>query len=175
MIRFFHAEDADLQAYPSSKPPSSDGLKKQNLNTSLREKSHKKQGAQPGHDGIRMIITGEPDHVTDLIPAPCQKCPQWQKYKGTACNVERRYQVDIVIRQTLEAYDCYKVVCPKTNETLKGIFPDDIKGEIQYGTNITSFIVSLNTVGNFQICNLAFSSGISKYTLKRIRLLNASS
>ena len=147
MIRFFHAEDADLQAYPSSKPPSSDGLKKQNLNTSLREKSHKKQGAQPGHDGIRMIITGEPDHVTDLIPAPCQKCPQWQKYKGTACNVERRYQVDIVIRQTLEAYDCYKVVCPKTNETLKGIFPDDIKGEIQYGTNITSFIVSLNTVG----------------------------
>lgn len=69
-----------------------------------------------------MIITGEPDHVTDLIPALCQKCPQWQKCKGTACNVERRYQVDIEIRQTLEAYDCYKVVCPKTNETLKGIF-----------------------------------------------------
>lgn len=62
-----------------------------------------------------MIITGEPDHVTDLIPAPCQKYPQWQKCKGTACNVERRYQVDIEIRQTLEAYDCYKVVCPKTN------------------------------------------------------------
>lgn len=94
-----------------------------------------------------MIITGEPDHVTDLIPAPCQKCPHWQKCKGTACNVERRYQVDIEIRQTLEAYDCYKVVCPKTNETLKGIFSDDIKGEIQYGTNIASFIVALNTVG----------------------------
>lgn len=131
----------------SSKPPSSDGLKKQNRNTSLREKSNKKQGAQPRHDGTRMIITGEPDHVTDLIPAPCQKCPQWQKCKGTACNVERRYQVDIEIRQTLEAYDCYKVVCPKTNETLKGIFPDDIRGEIQYGTNIASFIVALNTVG----------------------------
>ena len=66
----------------SSKPPSSDGLKKQNLNTSLRKKSNKKQGAQLGHDGTRMIITGEPDHVTDLIPAPCQKCPQWQKCKG---------------------------------------------------------------------------------------------
>lgn len=131
----------------SSKPPSSDGLKKPNRNTSLREKGTKKQGAQPGHDGTRMIIVGEPDHVTELIPTPCQNCPRWKKCKGTACNTERRYKVDIKITQTLEAFDAYKVVCPKTKEMLKGIFPDDIKGEIQYGSNIAAFIVALNTVG----------------------------
>lgn len=131
----------------SSKPPSSDGLKKPKRNTSLREKGTKKQGAQSGHDGTRMVIIGEPDHVTELIPTPCQTCLHWKKCKGTACNTERRYQVDIEIAQTLEAYDCFKVVCPKTNETLKGSFPENIKGEIQYGTNIASFIVALNTVG----------------------------
>lgn len=131
----------------SSKPPSSDGLKKPNRNTSLREKTNKKQGAQPGHEGTRMIIVGEPDHVTELIPTACQKCPHWKNCKETSCNKERRYKVDITITQTLEAYDAYKVVCPKSNETLKGIFPDDIKGEIQYGENIAAFIVALNTVG----------------------------
>lgn len=140
-------EKLNKNSQNSSKPPSSDGLKKPKRNTSLREKGTKKQGAQPGHDGTRMIIVGEPDHVTELIPTPCQKCPNWKRCKGTACNKERRYKVDIKITQTLEAYDAYKVVCPKSNETLKGIFPDDIKGEIQYGSNIAAFIVALNTVG----------------------------
>ena len=131
----------------SSKPPSSDGLKKPNRNTSLREKGNRKQGAQPGHPGTRMVITGKPDHIEELVPAPCRNCPDWKKCRGTACISEKRYRVDIEIHQTLEEYDCLNVVCPKNNAVLRGEFPENIKGEIQYGTNISAFIVALNTIG----------------------------
>lgn len=94
-----------------------------------------------------MIITGKPDHIEELIPDPCRNCPNWKKWKGTVCISERRYKVDIEIHQTLEEYDCLKVVCPKDNSIQKGVFPEDIKGEIQYGTKIAAFIVALNTIG----------------------------
>lgn len=94
-----------------------------------------------------MVIVGDPDNVEQLVPEPCKGCPNWKKCKGTACVSEKRYRVDIEIHQTLDEYDCLKIVCPKTNETLRGTFPEDIKGEIQYGNNISAFVVALNTVG----------------------------
>ena len=53
----------------SSKPPSSDGLKKPNKKTSLREKTNRKQGGQKGHEGHNLEITGDPDVTISVIPA----------------------------------------------------------------------------------------------------------
>lgn len=38
-------------------------------------------------------------------------------------------------------------MCPKNNVVLKGEFPENIRGEIQYGANISAFIAALNTIG----------------------------
>lgn len=140
-------EQKNKNSKNSSKPPSSDGLKKETKNKSLREPSDKKQGGQPGHTGTHMIITREPDETHSLIPMPCQNCSQWKHCKGTACIGETRYKVDVQVTQTLDSYESMEIKCPKTNQTLKGEFPTDIKGEIQYGESIASIIVALNTVG----------------------------
>ena len=51
----------------SSKPPSEGRLEKP-APKSLRGKSGKKQGGQPGHKGTRMKLDREPDHIEEHVP-----------------------------------------------------------------------------------------------------------
>ena len=47
----------------SSKPPSSDGFKRQNKTKSMRKKSGKKAGGQKGHKGSTLKMVDIPDDV----------------------------------------------------------------------------------------------------------------
>ena len=55
-------EQLNKNSKNSSKPPSSDGLKKPSVkkNKSLRESFGKKQGAQEGHDGVHLSVISDP-------------------------------------------------------------------------------------------------------------------
>ena len=68
-----------LNSGNSSKPPSSDGLKKPpakaNRRTqSRRNTSNRKSGGQPGHKGTTLKQVKKPDKVMNHFPPQCQEC-----------------------------------------------------------------------------------------------------
>jgi transposase len=58
----------------SSRPPSSDGLAKARAPKSLRGRSGRKPGGQPGHGGAHLERVEQPDEVIVHVPAVCEGC-----------------------------------------------------------------------------------------------------
>ena len=141
----------------SSKPPSTDGFKKPvKKDRSLREKSGKKPGGQPGHKGSHLDLTvlSKPDHKEELAHNDCKNCPHYNECRKNAnANIkETRYVVDAVVKVSVTEYDILSVPeCPFCGEEKTGAFPDSVKSYIQYGKNLEALAVSLNTVGTVSV------------------------
>jgi transposase len=129
----------------SSKPPSSDQNQKARpkKNQSLREKSDKKSGGQPGHKGVTRKQT-KPNEIIPNIPEECEKCGQ--SLSGLeAILVASRQEVDIPpIMPIVKEYQVFSVKC-SCGQCNKGNFPEDIKAPMQIGLNMKSLISYLNT------------------------------
>ena len=139
-------EQLNKNSRNSSKPPSSDGYKKPQPK-SLRESSGRKAGGQDGHDGHHLSIDQPPKEVISHMPVGCAGCPLYEKCRGTACVAETRKVADAVIEIHVTAHEALAVTCPLTGQNLRGSFPEDVKGPIQYGKNLQGLIVAFNTVG----------------------------
>ena len=138
----------------SSKPPSSDGLKKPPVNKdrSLRKSSEKKQGAQPGHDGVHLAIVADPDLTERHMHADCTRCMHRDACLAKACIRETRHEIDAEVTVNVTAHELVSVpVCPLSGEEKTGAFPADIKAAVQYGKNLQALVVALNTVGAVSI------------------------
>ena len=110
----------------SSKPPSSDGLKKKpvNKNRSLREKSGKKQGGQKGHSGTHLAVLSEPDHVINHLHADCQHCPKREICMMNSEVKEIRHEIDMIAQVDVTEHELITIpVCPICGEAKTGSFP----------------------------------------------------
>lgn len=131
----------------SSKPPSSDGYNKPPAPKSLRGKSGKKSGGQKGHEGKNLPLA-VPDHIVPCMPSKCAHCSNYDKCKEKAKVLERRQIIDAVVKTEVTEYQKMRVTnCPMHGWTREGDFPKDVNGTVQYGENLQSLVVALNTVG----------------------------
>ncbi len=134
----------------SSKPPSSDGYHKPSPK-SLRTKTGNKQGGQKGHEGSYLATVAEPNEVIEHMPSACIGCPHFNSCKGKACILEHRSVIDTVVEVNIIEHQVLSVECPMHGKTLKGEFPENVRGPVQYGENLQSLVVSLNTSGALSI------------------------
>jgi transposase len=81
----------------SSKPPSSDSPFTKPAPRSLRRKSGRKPGGQPGHPGSTLTLVGDPHERRRHEPGPCTGCgartwpthPRWG-WSAARCSICRR-------------------------------------------------------------------------------------
>lgn len=153
LIRFLLAEIAELKSritalevrlakdsHNSSKPPSSDGLRKP-APKSLRQAGQHPKGGQKGHKGSALERVAEPDQViTHPLPATCDAC-------GSALDeahiAEARQvfdlppqQVEVTEHRVLEA----RCACGKVH---RSDFPEGVTATAQYGPRVQAAVVYL--------------------------------
>ena len=127
-------EQLNKNSKNSSKPPSSDGLKKPavNKNKSLRESSGKKQGAQEGHDGVHLSVISDPNHIENHMHSDCTGCPHRAECLSKACIKETRHEIDTVVTVDVTAHNAIEVrECPLHGGVKTGSFPENIKATVQ--------------------------------------------
>lgn len=126
----------------SSKPPSSD-FNKLKKTQSLKKRSGKKVGGQPGHKGGSLKMVSTPDFTEVHHPSYCTSCG------NDLSNVEpellgKRQIVDIPeIIRTVTEHQIYKKVC-NCGCTAKGVYPNGVDAPVCYGKNTQALVSYLS-------------------------------
>jgi len=72
----------------------------------------------------------------------CDVCGQ--NLKDTPCeHVERRTKIDILFEKVVEHVDAEIKICPDCDSTVKGTFPTDMPGPVQYGNGLKAYAINL--------------------------------
>lgn len=131
-------------SHNSSFPPSSDRFVRQKQTKSLRKKSDKTVGGQPGHAGHTLKLSATPDQVLKLAPVThCQHC-QSDLRLGSAHTIERRQVIDVPQpRAEITEYQGEWKCCPHCQRLSHAVFPPEVKASVQYGPRISAIAVYL--------------------------------
>ena len=126
--------------------------KKDTNNSSIPSSQTEKDESAIGHQGSHG--KGKKDNsamaknnrvketVTVSTVDSCAVCGE--DLKATACtDHERRTKIDIVFEKVVEHIDAEVKQCPACEATVKGSFPSDMHGPLQYGDGLKAFIINL--------------------------------
>ena len=140
---------AGLDSTTSSKPPATDGPRKQpakRRTQSLRGKSGRKPGGQPGHKGATLRRTAKPDCVEDHWPPRCGDCDKPLSAADETGEPVRRQVFDLPAPQPLEATEhrAHACQCPHCGGTTRAEFPEGVRAPVQYGPRLAAVVVYLS-------------------------------
>ncbi len=145
------AEVADLRrqlgqdSSNSSKPPSSDGLKKKpRIAGSLRGASGKASGGQKGHKGGTLRQVADPDCVVRHEACACGHCGSSLDPKS-ATGIEKRQVFDLAERAlVVTEHQALLYRCENCQYETKAAFPGGVVSPVQYGERVKAAAIYLN-------------------------------
>jgi len=134
-----------LNSQNSSKPPSSDGFKKPPARVqSLREKSGKKVGGQPGHEGRTLQQVNSPDQVKQQRVMICPHC-KTDLSNVPVSDVIKRQVFDIPpIKPVVTEHQLEVKFCPCCNRRVEAPKDPSVNAPVQYGNNAKTIATYLN-------------------------------
>ena len=134
-------ERVDKDSHNSHLPPSSDRFVRQPK--SLRKKSGKKTGGQPGHEGTTLRWQACPDEVIVHPVTHCASC-QRDLQVIPPLQVERRQVVDVPTpRLWVAEHQAEQKQCPACQQITVAAFPPEVAAPLQYGPRLGAIAVYL--------------------------------
>jgi transposase len=146
LVRRLNEIEARLEkdSHNSSKPPSSDGLKRKPKPKSQRTVSGAAPGAQPGHEGKTLKRVAHPDHIEiHRVSRVCDICGQEITDDRVSLLAEERQVIDLpAIRFEVTAHRLERAQC-SCGEVHCAKFPESLSQAVQYGNQIQAAAVYL--------------------------------
>ncbi|CAN7716483.1 transposase [Caballeronia sp. LjRoot34] len=146
LVRRLNEIEAKLEkdSHNSSKPPSSDGLKRKPKPKSQRTVSGAAPGAQPGHEGKTLKRVAQPDHVEiHRVSRVCDNCGKEIMPDRISVLAEERQVIDLpVIRFEVTAHRVERAQCG-CGQLHRAEFPKGVSQAVQYGSQIQAAAVYL--------------------------------
>jgi transposase/uncharacterized coiled-coil protein SlyX len=130
----------------SGKPPSSDGYDQGAPRPkSLRKRSRRKSGGQPGHPGETLKAVEKPDFIKVHRVHACQHCGQ-SLQRRKAIGHEQRQVFDLPhVQMKVTEHRAEIKTCSCCGKETRATFPREVSKAVQYGTEIKAQMVYLNT------------------------------
>ena len=166
--------DAAAQnSHNSSRPPSTD-RPEQPKPKSLRQKSGRKSGGQPGHAGRTLLFSEAPRHIEIH---PLKECPCGEDLSREPVLDYQRRQVFDLPPLKLECTEHRAEIkeCPCCERISTAAFPADIKAPVQYGRNFRTLLTYLYdaqegaSLRTSELCEEMFGYAVSEGTLQSAR------
>jgi len=122
----------------SSLPPSKDENRPPHT-SSLREKSSRKAGGQPGHEDKTLEMTDTPDEIIEHHACFCSECGEDVSDLPFEL-FGKRQVIDIpTIKQIVTEHRVYRCKCPCGN-IVESDFPVGVDSAVRYGKNIETLV-----------------------------------
>jgi transposase len=181
-------------SHNSSIPPSKDE-NRPNRTNSLREKSGKKPGGQPGHEGKTLQMSSNPDEIIDHRSSFCPHCGSDVSSLPAEIS-ETRHVIDLpVIKQVVTEHRVYQYRCT-CGHVFQSDFPVDVQWQVGYGKMLESLIgyfsvrqylpfkrlqellrdvfgISISEGGLHCLLNRLADKGVTAYEIIRQQVLNS--